>query len=299
MIDNIARLTDSQSWGYIARSALYYVIVGQWTCPCCGSHRYQVMSRKSIVTALVRCQSCRLLYRAPRDPSIDNAAFYQEDYASGGLATTLPPRSELQRLLACNFEGTDKNFRHKIGLLRTLGIAKGAKILDFGCSWGYATWQLRHAGYDATGFEISEPRAKFGRQYLKIDIATREDELAGPFDVFFSSHVLEHFSNPRKALAIARRQLRDGGIFIAFTPNGSLTRLRLDRNAYNHSWGRLHPIYLDDGFYRHNLTGPCFFTSRDYGCWNEVGEIAAWDRSGDGSGDLTKPELLAIWLKTA
>lgn len=248
-------------------------------------------------TALVRCQSCRLLYRTPRDILDGNEAFYQDDYRSGGLTAILPSQQDLAWLLEARFKASDKNFTGKIGVLRALGVPDGARVLDFGASWGYATLQLCWAGYDACGFEISSPRAKYGQRNLGVEIATKESQLSGHFDVFFSSHVIEHFSNPRKALAFAKRQLRKQGVFIAFTPNGSEMRMQLDRGSYNHSWGRLHPVYIDESFYHHNLPStPKLFTSRQYGAWNDLSDIWSWDRKSDKIGNLALPELLAIWV---
>jgi SAM-dependent methyltransferase len=294
---NIARLFDKQAWAYIARSAIRYVDPGRWSCPCCGSDCYQIISRKSVVTALLRCQLCQLLYRAPRDPMLENAAFYQENYASGGLATTLPGKSELQRLLDTSFRYTDKNFSQKIAVLTKLGVPMGAKVLDFGSSWGYATWQMQRAGYDAVGFEVSRPRAEFGSENLRVEIATREQDLRGPFDAFFSSHVFEHLSNPLQGLRLARRLLRKDGVFVAFMPNGSEARLRANRKAYNHSWGRLHPAYLDELFYLSALPDvPKLLTSREYGGWSDLGDIIEWQRLEDSVSDLTRPELLLAFI---
>ena len=185
----------------------------------------------------------------------------------------------------------------KIALLHALGVPRGAEVLDFDASWGYATLQLCRAGYDACGFEINRPRAEYGRRHLGVEIGTMESQLSGPFNVFFSSHVIEHFSNPREVFAVAKRQLCPGGLFIAFTPNGSEIRLKRDRESYNHGWGRLHPVYIDEVFYQHNLpSGPKLITSRQYGDWKDLSDIAVWDRKSDKFADLAQPELLAIWV---
>lgn len=266
-------------------------------CPCCGAGSFRFVAGKAIVTRLVRCRSCQLLFRIPRDPVGFGETFYQRDYASGGLTTRFPDAADLNRLLDKDFRGTDKDFSGKIRVLEFLEIRKGARILDFGASWGYLTWQLRKAGYDAVGYEISEPRAQYARERLGVRIETAKERLDGTFDVVFSSHVLEHLANPQEAFGLARKLLRKDGVFVAFTPNGSEACFRADRVRYNRTWGRLHPLYLDEKFYRYILpNGPKLLTTREYGQWHDLSEIGRWDRATDFFHDLSMPELLAIWV---
>ncbi|MDM8548990.1 class I SAM-dependent methyltransferase [Desulfobacterales bacterium HSG2] len=93
------------------------------------------------------------------------------------------------------FRKTEKDFSVKIATLKEL--MPSGTVLDFGCSWGYATLQLREAGYDAIGFEISKQRAEFGRIHLGVTIIDEYSNLnkfpLSSFDIIFSSHVLEHF----------------------------------------------------------------------------------------------------------
>ena len=74
-----------------------------------------------------------------------------------------------------NFSGTPRDINTWIGVLQFL--RPGGRVLDFGCSWGYGTYQLRQAGFDAVGFEVSRPRAKFGREKLGLNIIDSFDEL--------------------------------------------------------------------------------------------------------------------------
>nr|VFJ47287.1 MAG: Methyltransferase domain-containing protein [Candidatus Kentron sp. FM]VFJ47524.1 MAG: Methyltransferase domain-containing protein [Candidatus Kentron sp. FM]VFK07812.1 MAG: Methyltransferase domain-containing protein [Candidatus Kentron sp. FM] len=289
-------LWDPQSWSYVARSGRGYFRRELRQCPCCGSRHYKSLSRKSLVTFLVRCSGCRLLYRIPQDPIASQSGFYQSGYVSGGLATYLPAPRELTRLLATAFRGTDKNFAQKIALFDVLGVPTGARVLDFGASWGYALWQLQKAGYDAMGYEIGVSRADFGRVQLGVEIVSEIDSIRGPFHVVFSSHVLEHLPNPKVAFELAKRLLRPRGLFIAFTPNGSEVRLRRNKKVYDHSWGRLHPIYLDAAFYEAALPNiPKLITSRAYGNWRNIDDIAGWDGKTNRIGDLSGPEMMLVW----
>jgi hypothetical protein len=93
--------------------------------------------------------------------------------------------------------------------------------------------------------------------------------------------------------AIARRLLRPGGLFVAFAPNGSISRRLADPQGYDKSWGRLHPVYLDEEFLCHQLGSiPKLLASAHYGYWKAVAGISTWNRNGDLVMDLSRPELL-------
>ena len=59
------------------------------------------------------------------------------------------------QLLSTRFAGEEKNYAGYIAVLHALGVAEGARMLDFGCSWGYGSWQLAQAGFAVEAFEIS------------------------------------------------------------------------------------------------------------------------------------------------
>ncbi len=96
-------------------------------------------------------------------------------------------------------------------------------MLDYGCSWGYATSLLRKNGYDATGFEISKPRAAYAREHLGVPVVNSVAELESlpreSFDVIYSNHVLEHVPSIGKTLALFARLLRDDGVAFHILPN--------------------------------------------------------------------------------
>ena len=139
------RLPERDSFANFARSALRYFDRAAWACPSCraqnGVQNYEHVSHKAMVTVLVRRQSCRLLHRAPRDPPDFGDRYYQSDCVSGGLATTLRSDDEL-----CRPADRTRISRSKVRVPEAAGVSAGARILDFGASWGRTTWQLHRAG---------------------------------------------------------------------------------------------------------------------------------------------------------
>jgi 2-polyprenyl-3-methyl-5-hydroxy-6-metoxy-1,4-benzoquinol methylase len=280
---------NHQKLTYLLRSAQKRLRGEGSQCPSCGSGRSAVVARKYLITELRRCESCRLLYRAPTTTKDENAAFYQEEY-SQGFTTSVPSRPELDDLLRRGFRGTEKDYSPYVAVLNALGVGPGARLLDFGCSWGYGSWQLQRAGFRVTSFEISRPRCKFARDNLGLDAHAELGEISGPFDVVFSAHVLEHVPVVSEAIAVGRRLLRNGGWFVAFTPNGSHS-LRLRRPAeWMSLWGQVHPNFLDPEFYRHTFGRGLLLASAPY----DLDAIKRWSGAEACELDLGGDELLVV-----
>jgi len=223
-------------------------------CPNCGHWGWETRDRKALVTELRDCTRCRLMYRYPTDPEEDSVEFYQEDYEQG-FTTDMPDDATLKRLTESRFAGHEKDYASLIALVVDLGVAPDARIFDFGCSWGFGSWQFARAGHDVKSFEISRPRARYAREKLGVDViddlAALEaaTHLSGTMDLFFSNHVLEHVPRPSDVVATARRLLKPGGLFVAITPNGSLGYRAAAPAGWHRFWGKVHPNMLNDTFW--------------------------------------------------
>jgi len=214
-----------------------------------------VVDRKVVVTQLRRCSCCKLLFRTPTDDPNTNESFYENEYTQG-FTTTLPSDAELAELKQSKFSGTMRDYSYYIGVLTQLGLNPGSRIFDYGCSWGYGSYQLAQAGFDVMSFEVASSRRRYAKEKLGVRMADDMDrassEFAGQFDCFFSAHVIEHVPCPAKALDYAMKLLKIGGIFVSFTPNGSQARRSIEssrwHNRWHKEWGEVHPQFIDDIF---------------------------------------------------
>ena len=242
---------------------------------------------------LLRCGGCSLLYRWPYETEEEMARFYQRTHEQAGLTTDLPDPAALNGLIATGFRASEKDFSRVVELLETLSVPAGSRVLDFGANWRYGVWQLRQAGFSAIGYELSEPRAAYSTK-LGVEVLTDWSEIQGraPFDVVFSSHVLEHTPDPARALCRHLEVLSPNGWLIGIFPNGSEAFRKADPAAFHRIWGQVHPVMLNENFIRQVLPG----SSRATGacCHDDLEALKFWNRTTPWTGTLNTGEVF-VW----
>lgn len=225
------------------------------SCPSCGCIFSSLVARKYIVTELRRCDDCDMMFRVPTTSDRENFIYYNKLYEQG-FTTEMPSDTDLEIMKNTGFSGTDRDYSKYLNILENLGVRPTARIFDFGCSWGYGSFQLTKQGYDVTSFEISESRRRFAQKKLgvkvidRFDLATAGQEMKESFDVFFSSHVLEHVPSPGRVLQVAWDMLKPGGLFVAITPNGSDEYRAVAPASWMQLWGEVHPNFIDGRFWQ-------------------------------------------------
>jgi hypothetical protein len=212
------------------------------------------------------------------------ADFYDVGY-SDSQAIDLPDYKKLNEMLKTGFKGSDKDFTYHSSILSALKVPANGRILDFGANWGYASWQFARAGFDVASFEISKPRAAFGKK-IGLTIHTDINEVGQNFDAVYSCHVLEHTPNPRDVLLKQLSLVKPGGLVAAHTPNGSQDFRMNNNTVFSASWGQVHPVLLSDGFVQ-SVAGslPYIVTSDDrpekLAYWDGVSQV---NQPTDGAG---------------
>jgi SAM-dependent methyltransferase len=265
-------------------------------CPNCGATSTSQIDKKYLFTRLLKCGRCRLAFRHPTDTQRFLTDFYQSsyhaDYSNETLnITDLPTAAQLVQLMENNFPDK-RNHSPFLGAL----LKSGAKrVLDYGTSWGYSVYHLRKAGFDAEGFEISRPRAEFGRK-LGVNIYSDQTSVPAGWDLIMSNHAIEHLPVISDFVSFTRKRLVPDGIFVAFCPNGSPEYREREPDVFHVNWGFLHPNYLDVEFamttFREN---PYLILTGD---WNyDVEELASWDGRSQSVGEKRDGKELLIISK--
>jgi len=233
-------------------------------CPYCGpSSEVKLVRRKKIIVEILHCQTCQLWFRWPADTLHEQDTYYQDDFAGDSPQVMLPGTDELRSLTSANFSGSPLDINNKVRVLQAL--RPGGRVLDFGCSWGYGMYQLQKHGFDVIGFEISRPRAEYGRAKMGLTILDTYEDLSRipdlSFDIVFSNHVVEHIPDINRTFPMLTRLLRENGFVFHILPNF------IGRNARAGQWikwiGEDHPIAPAIPFFefcipRAGLTKPVF-----------------------------------------
>lgn len=114
-------------------------------------------------------------------------------------------------------------------------VPKTSKVLDFGCGLGANIFQLKNAsGYDISKFALAFCKSKGIKTYTDIYKIPNNY-----FDVVFSSHVLEHVTNPFETLKTIHKKLKKEGKLILVLPKEKeikLTDFKLDKNGHLCCW---------------------------------------------------------------
>ncbi len=283
---------NNQKLAYLAFAIRKQLLRQDLECPCCGHRHAATIARKHLVTALKRCGNCQLQFRVPTTTPEENELFYQKKYTQGA-ATEVPNLSTLYDLKNQNFKGSAVDFKRYISLVQLLAPV-GSKLFDFGCSWGYGSYQFSRAGYRVDAFEVSVPRREYARNNLGVEAHSSLPTPTQAFDIFFSAHVLEHVPSVIDSINYGMEMLKPGGYFIAFTPNGSAAHRAANPVSWMKLWGLVHPNYLDEEFYIRNLKNYAHFITSHT---KNIDEIEQWTKNFDSRCLLLDGEELLIVAK--
>jgi SAM-dependent methyltransferase len=266
---------------FLLQSLLRYPLTAP--CPHCRSPRHELIARKYRVVRIVRCRDCGLSFSRPIYRSWMSANFYDRLYSQGAI-TALPNEERLRELLASGFRDTEKDAVTVLAKLQQHAARPHPTILEIGSSWGYFLYQARALGFDATGIEIATRRREFGRRRLGLHIVGDWDELpiGRRYDVIYTAHVLEHFTDLGEIFAHIAARLDDGGVLFAEVPNFDPAQFGTRCLSIV---GAVHPLGFDSRFFRTNLP--------QHGL-EITGVFSSWDNVPDRSSLVSTGEVIIV-----
>ena len=236
----------------------------QRRCPHCGCNDCSVAARKHLVTRVRECAGCKLYFTDPIYQPLFSSSLYEALYNGEGLTTRLPSDRELRTLLSTNFAHSDKCFRARIDAIRSLGPS--GRLLEIGASWGYFVHQWNTSGGDGTGIEISDHRRCFGINKLNVELVRDFESLNGTvFDVIYTAHTLEHFTDLSTVFPAIYAHLRSNAALVIEVPNFAF---RERGGEVLSGIGAVHPLGFSRSFFegvlpRYGFGNVTFFDSWD------------------------------------
>lgn len=189
------------------------------SCPLCGGPeheiRYAFPEKKILV---VQCSDCGIVFTLSSVAAIHvREDIYHEAYFEGcdrpGGRPSFEERESVFRLK------WDQELFPKI----ERQLPEKGRLLDVGCAIGILADAASRRGWQAQGLEISPYAAEIARTRYGIPVTCSSLEAAeypaGIFDAITLIHILEHVSDPVKAMRRILNWLRPGGLVAVEVPN--------------------------------------------------------------------------------
>ncbi len=205
-------------------------------CPSCGSASSKELFRaRDYVLSeqkeyrVVECSNCHLAFLNPQPTEEELKRFYPWEYFH-------PPEDKV-RAATPSFMMLDK-------VKETMRFKKKGMLLDIGCGQGGFLQQMQRQGFEVHGLDLSPTACQLASEKVGKDNIFEGDlfsvNLAERcYDVVTLWHVIEHLSNPVKALRRIRALLKDDGLLVICCPDFS-SWLRL---IFKGSWYPLQVPY--------------------------------------------------------
>lgn len=130
----------------------------------------------------------------------------------------------------------DEAQEDKLDLIcRKLQLKPGQHVLDIGCGWGsFAKFAAEKYGVRVTGITISKEQAALAKALCKglpVEIVLQDyRSLQGTYDAVVSIGMFEHVGpkNYRTFMQVAKRCLKDDGLFLLHTIGGNFSKIQTD-----------------------------------------------------------------------
>jgi SAM-dependent methyltransferase len=164
----------------------------------------------------------------------DLAEYYNQQYYSGGLSKGYSD-------YLGGRESRKSHYRSLLATIRGHLPTDEVRALDVGCAAGFFLEVAQEAGWCAEGVEFSAYMSEYAREELHLNVQTGTIEDAdlpdGAFNLITMWDVIEHLTDPKRALRRASRLLKAGGIIAISTGDISGATARI----YGRRWDLLAP----------------------------------------------------------
>jgi 2-polyprenyl-3-methyl-5-hydroxy-6-metoxy-1,4-benzoquinol methylase len=215
-----------------------------------------------------RCALCDAATIKKYDSVVPGFAIFECTRCQAGRTWPPVPESELGAWYAPSYYGTrnvrfnrffewlTRWFRHRRA--RTIrSLVQRGRFLDVGCGRGLTLSYLRSYGFQVQGLELSDVAARHAREVLGLDVRTDDfmkfEAPAGSYEAIIFWHSLEHFADPRAALARASQLLAANGLLVVAVPNDTSLQSRATGREWFHLDVPRHYVHFSTAALRESL----------------------------------------------
>jgi len=223
----------------------------------CASSRFDTVCLE-LGLGVERCRECGLVRSNPRLTQDAIRRCYEDMASSGGQSRTLADALDFpaQEQASYQWRRVSRRYRSLAKKLRRLFPAgpPSPRLLEIGFGGGEFLPELRDAGFDARGFDVSESAVQ--RLVAKGIPGTFAPSLAEAhfpaesFDMVVMWEVFEHIPNPDVFAREIRRILKPGGMWFLQVPNWRWIDLKMrvmdrvpGRKSYLSPYGVVGPLF--------------------------------------------------------
>jgi len=179
------------------------------SCPACARSTPHAFRFTHNGCDIRQCQECGL--GRTQAGAFDPAAYYTEDYFSGGRADGYSDYRGAEPVLR-------REFARSVDFIRR--YRESGKLLELGCAYGFFLMEAAHY-FDVAGIELASDAVGHARGVGLNVLEGAADEAnlrqIGPVDVVVLFDVIEHLPDPRETLALCYESLNPGGVIVLTT----------------------------------------------------------------------------------
>lgn len=207
------------------------------TCSVCNSKKLidYLIVKDSLIKSnkeynLIKCKNCGLIFVNPQPKNISD--LYPEEQYGFYSNTSKKTNSKLNllkptwRLFIRLIFGKNPWMIHPTG---------NSSVLDIGCATGLYLKNMKDLGWNTLGIEPSKKAARMAKNnsIKVINTSFENAKISKKFDLITIQYVIEHFTDPKKALIKAHALLKENGTLILSTPNTD----SIEYKIFKDNWG--------------------------------------------------------------
>lgn len=178
---------------------------------------YDRLKKKAPKIRTVVCKKCSFVYSNPQMASVDLEKLYGESYRPESAENYYKKDYYKKEVLDWKIKWILKEIK------KIESLSSKPAVLDIGSGGGHVLSFFKKKSWITKGIEPTKEYAEYSRKKFNLDVSTDFWEKVNvkneSFDLVILANVLEHFTDPLKALEKIHRVLKSRGYLFIIVPN--------------------------------------------------------------------------------